>query len=283
MRATRSLTALAAAVLLAGCASGDDVARTSARAPERVASPDVATRAEAPSEPDEPDAAALAAAAESVRGRSTRSRFTISSTTPEGDLGASGEAVRDADGATSRITVVLRGELAARLGLGAGEVEIEVRTVDDVTYQRVPALLPELPSGVEWITYEASQLPGPVRRITEHVAAADPSATLDALAGARDVVAVGREDVRGTVATRYEAVVDMALVEDGAAVDDAPRRDVPVTVWVGDGGRVRRVATEVAADGVRARTTVDVLGYDVTVDVAAPPADAVRDLGVLVP
>jgi hypothetical protein len=127
----------------------------------------------------------------------------------------------------------------------------------------------------------------------------DPLTQLDALQGITEARLVGPEPVDGTPATHVAAVVD--LLATPAASDPAQRPAIdrlvaqvgtsrlPVDVWVGDDGRVRRVAQTVTVPDRPGRpatstaVTVTLTGHGVPVTVVPPAADQVADLSALLP
>jgi len=110
---------------------------------------------------------------------------------------------------------------------------------------------------------------------------------------------VGEATVRGVEATQYGASVDLADL--AGAVDPEVREatrlwaealreqlgvdEVPTDVWIDEDGLVRRIRQRydlrVGERKVRTEIAMELFDFGVEVDVEAPPADAVVDLGDL--
>ena len=127
----------------------------------------------------------------------------------------------------------------------------------------------------------------------------DPGEMLSTLAGESDSIAtVGHARVRGVNTTHYRAVIDLSKVAASAppALRAAARRSeahleamlgkhlMPMDVWIGGDGLVRRVAyrTSVPLAGATGTLTTSVrlemFGFGVPVHVTAPPASRTTDL-----
>ena len=166
-----------------------------------------------------------------------------------------------------------------------------------VYYMKLPGsnALP-LPPGKEWFKIDLQQVSqkqgldlGQLTQLSQ----SDPSQALDFLRGASDdFEKVGTEDVRGVSTTHYRGTIDLTKVADGASPDMAeeyrklaqlaPSTKVPMDVWLGDDGLVRRIRFEQAL-GDNSTMTMDEELYDfgTEVDVTPPPDDQVVDLTAL--
>lgn len=128
--------------------------------------------------------------------------------------------------------------------------------------------------------------------------ATDPSALLDLVtkAGA-SVERVGTERIDGDDTTHYVARMrlDDAIAKLGpeaqarvqsllaSVADPSARQTVPVDVWVGSSGLVRRIVVGSAPDSpAAAQLRVDYLDSGSPVDITPPPASETSDLGPLV-
>lgn len=127
----------------------------------------------------------------------------------------------------------------------------------------------------------------------------DPLSQLGYLQGITEARVVGPEPVDGTPTTHYAAVVD--LLATPAASDPARRPAIdrlveqigssrlPVDVWVGPDGHVRRTAQTVTAPERPGRpatstaVTVTLSGFGLPVTITPPPPDQVSDVGALLP
>ncbi len=115
----------------------------------------------------------------------------------------------------------------------------------------------------------------------------DPLWPLDALFGAREIVEIGAEEVRGVGATRYRVTLDLARADAalpaGITVPSGPYRalsQIPAEVWLDSAGQSRRIAvvTERAAGDSEAPiwSIVELWDFGVPADIVPPnPADIV--------
>jgi hypothetical protein len=127
----------------------------------------------------------------------------------------------------------------------------------------------------------------------------DPAQMLSTLEGESDSISVvGHPRVRGVRTTHYHAVIDLSKVARSASpsLRAAARRSearlaamlgkhlMPMDVWVGADGRVRRVAyrmsVPIAGTGSSTTTVVrmDMYAFGVPVHVTAPPAARTTDI-----
>lgn len=184
-----------------------------------------------------------------------------------------------------------RGNLTMDMG-SIGEVEL--RIVEGVYYMKLNML-----GGDKWIKADSPELTGS--------SATDPTNTLEALRGvSSDVQQIGREQVRGTDATRYRATLDM-----GKAIESVPesqrekvgkslqllgRHPVPAEIWIGDDGIMRKMTMRYEIDlskassasgssGIGSPTTgtatvdmtMEMYDFGTVIDVQAPPPDQITD------
>lgn len=133
----------------------------------------------------------------------------------------------------------------------------------------------------------------------EGAGSGDPAQMLSTLEGESDSISIlGHTTVRGVRTTHYHAVIDLSKVARSAspALRAAARRSearleamlgkhrMPMDVWIGADGRVRRVAyrMSVPVPGTGTVTTTDVrmdmFGFGVPVHVTAPPAARTTDI-----
>ncbi|HEY8526766.1 MAG TPA: hypothetical protein VIL48_17480 [Acidimicrobiales bacterium] len=143
------------------------------------------------------------------------------------------------------------------------EVIVPMVVDGDVAYAELVGVLNDIAPPEErrtslprWVRMGPSDLEGPSSAFTGVVSAADPEGILALLESATgEVETVGREDVRGEPATHYRATLDLeaatqqapdgrwALLDDLAG-EDGQITEVPVDIWVGDDGQLRRLAVE---------------------------------------
>lgn len=172
-----------------------------------------------------------------------------------------------------------------------------------VMYLRLPFLAPQLPSGKSWVRVDVRQAAAAkgldLGRLESYFQS-DPRQSFEYLkAVAGKVVPMGREEVRGTDTTRYRAMIDLAryaqLVPAGKrkALGDFERMArqygltlLPVTVWVDDESRVRRMDLELAiepAPGQKARSSLrmEMFDYGKRVVIDLPDPAEVADAATL--
>lgn len=147
------------------------------------------------------------------------------------------------------------------------EVVVPMVVDGDAAYAEIGVLndiVPEdqrRPSMPRWVRYGPSDLESGGSAFTGVMRGADPEGLLALLAAADgEVETVGSEDVRGEPATHLRASIDLtaarerapedqrAMIDDLAGEGDARVDEVPVDVWVGEDGLLRRFAVEVERD-----------------------------------
>ena len=187
------------------------------------------------------------------------------------------------------------------LGAAIGADALDVVFVHNVVYYHLPA--GTLPAGKEWMRIDVRTLADASGVDFQQLAQAsqsDPAQYLRWLQAAGDEVEeVGEATVRGVEATQYGASVDLADL--AGAVDPEVREatrlwaealreqlgvdEVPTDVWIDEDGLVRRIRQRydlrVGERKVRTEIAMELFDFGVEVDVEAPPADAVVDLGDL--
>jgi hypothetical protein len=228
---------------------------------------------------DRPDTltprAALAAAVENAE-QLTSSRFAMSTKTA--GAGASFEMTGEGtyDYATKE------GEMTFTLP-GAGGQMLQ-RVVGDSLYMQLPTE-PEV-----FYELRLSDLVD-----TSLAATTDPTAGLQTLREASDdVVEVGRDEQRGASTTHYRGTIpiEKALealqgqMQDVVSqfLDTTELEDVPFDAWIDDDGRLRRMDQTMTIESpmlqgqpMTVETRFEMYDFGIEVDVAPPPADAVRD------
>jgi hypothetical protein len=186
---------------------------------------------------------------------------------------------------------------------GSGAV-IRMREITrwPVVYMRSPLFAAETHRGKPWVRLDLARLEraqGIDMNALTSTGRSDPTQMLSTLEGESDsIVTVGHETVRGVATTHYRAVIDLGKVAGSAnpalraAVRRAEarlaamlgKRRMPMDVWIGADGLVRRVAYRmaipVAATGGTLTTTVslDMFAFGSPVHVAAPAAAQTTDL-----
>jgi hypothetical protein len=123
-----------------------------------------------------------------------------------------------------------------------------------------------------------------------------PTQALKNLEASGKVDRVGTETLLdGTVTTQYRGVIDLLKVADAAPDDQraALRRavetlirkgapaQIPVDVWIGDDGLVRKLDMRIAAGAQRMTMRIELYDFGIPVDATPPPADEVTSLDQL--
>ena len=169
------------------------------------------------------------------------------------------------------------------------------RVVDGAVYIQSPLFAGLTGSGKQWVKVDLGDLGagGPTDLGTGQ---SDPTKMLDYLRGlSAGVTRVGSDDVRGVQATHYHAETSMAKVLASlpasqrrgfeAIVKNFGSSSIPVDIWVDGDGRIVRMVTATSLDvngqSVQSDVQVDYFDFGVPVDVTAPPAGQVADLGGL--
>jgi hypothetical protein len=222
----------------------------------------------------------------------------------QGSIPSHAEGVFDTK--TSRGEMTMSMDLSSLPGAGAlgGAASDQHMIFDGLTsYVTIPALVHGLGGDKKWLKIDLSTLgkeAGIDLGSLVQGGGQDPTQALQYLkAAAGDVTTVGTETVRGQPTTHYKATIDFDKVADAYPADQraAVRRSmkqltrlsgtstVPMQVWVGDDGLVRRVDYSVTSDfgGERAKIKQRIEYYDfgTKVDVKVPSARESVDISEL--
>jgi hypothetical protein len=194
------------------------------------------------------------------------------------------------------LTMDLSDALAAAGQPGSGKVELRYRqeSGDSVLYLNMPALTSRLPGSPSWVRLDlqaaGSALGVDLNQLTQ--ASQSPSDVLDLLRASGSVTEVGAETVNGASTTHYRASIELAKASDHLGesakamvqrlIDAGAPAAIPVDVWVGDDGFVRKLTLDesVSMQGHTGDVKLDLelSDYGTSVDVAAPPSDQTFDL-----
>jgi hypothetical protein len=198
------------------------------------------------------------------------------------------------------LTMDLSDALAAAGQPGSGKVELRYRqeSGDTVLYLNMPALTSRLPGSPSWVRLDLQQAGSALgvdlnQLLTQ--GGQSPSDVLDLLRASGSVTEVGTETVNGDSTTHYKASIELAKATDdlGASaramvqrlIDAGAPAAIPVDVWVGDDGLVRKLTLDesVSMQGHTGDVKLDLelSDYGTSVVVAAPPPDETLDLSGL--
>ena len=204
------------------------------------------------------------------------------------------------------------GDASADIGLGdrtspAGTVLVR-RTTAGV-YVRLPAGLSPLSTDKPWLRIGAADLARLTQLALGDIGAQITGAPLDALAYLRavsgELVDEGPDLTRGEPTTRYRTTIDPRKIVDqlpqalqlpaGTGVGE---QSLPASLWIDAQGRLRKLEVSADPSGTssaggppttaspgapddRATVTLELFDFGVAVQVEAPPADEVTDVGGL--
>ena len=168
----------------------------------------------------------------------------------------------------------------------------DMRYIGNTGWMRIPALT-ELVGGKPWIKLEDGNEPESGLDVALGDSPNNPATLLPYLRSLGPVKEVGKEQVHGLATTHYHATVELERVPDQAPADkrdelrkriertieQTGQRTVPIEVWVDENALPRRLrfvdVSPPAKDEkypTTYRATMEILEYNVTVDVVSPPA-----------
>jgi hypothetical protein len=186
------------------------------------------------------------------------------------------------------------GELTTDLPAPLGQVQ--AISAGGFYYLQVPKMLQAVDGGKPWAKIDQAtvqQLLGRQLGVPSMAAVLDPSRALDLLKSVSGTVtSMGSETLPGdsTPSTHYRATVDLAKVAAGA-----PAEGVPADLWLDQQGRLRKLTLSFDLNEIQlptgtdaskvpqgtATATLELTDYGTPVNVTAPAADQVGDLGPL--
>ena len=273
MRAVLTLLALVSALALAACGGADD-----------QSSFDISTSEAAPEAQ-----VVLHAGQQTQAVRSGRVSFEASF------RGGSTNGTMTGEGVFSQRKFHLTMDLGDLAGLGGGEAEIVFE--NPVIYMKLPSgAAGQLPPGKDWLKLDLGKL-GEIQGLDLsqllQLNQSDPSQALDFLQGAsEDFHEIGSDEVRGEPATHYRGTIDLQQVANEAPAELrkqyerlfelSGQKTVPMDVWIGDDGLVRKVAfTEQVPNGGSVLIEEEFYDFGTDAEVTVPPANEVLDITAL--
>ena len=174
---------------------------------------------------------------------------------------------------------------ASSLTMSMFGTELEMRTLDQHLYMRMPDLGQSTGIDTAWIGM-------PVTAAGPGSYTGSPSATglIDSLRGASsDIEELGREEVNGQDANGFRVLIDLERALEQAPEADRARAqesmaqlnamgvaDMPMEVWVTDDGLPVRMVMDMqdaGGTGFSMRMQMDYVDFGVPVDITAPPAE----------
>ena len=169
---------------------------------------------------------------------------------------------------------------------------IELLVVNNVVYIHFPALAKQLGAkGKEWVKIDLSTLPksttGGIN--PRAVGSVTPQKAIAALQSALSVSKVGSDQY----GTHYHATVNLSAISTlvpkaqqastRASLAKAGLKTIPIDVWIGKAGYLRRFVASLAVKAqkttpaVKVSVTVNLHDYGAAVHVSAPPASKTAD------
>ena len=188
------------------------------------------------------------------------------------------------------------GQLTLALGgQGTAELRFLQEGGDPVVYLNMPMLSSQLPGGKSWIRLDVAKAGQALGVNVDQLlsqAGQNPADALDLLRASGSVDEVGTETVNGEPTTHYKATIDLekavSKLGDRAQqlvqhlIDQGAPSSLPVDVWIGDDGLVRKLTMDesVSASGSSAEVDLSLVfsDYGTDVNVSAPPAGDTLDL-----
>jgi hypothetical protein len=206
------------------------------------------------------------------------------------------DGVGDFDGGSARADITLAG------GAGEPATRITVLRTRDATFAKLPDN--PLSAGKPWVSVDAATLARLTQQALGDVASPVTGAPLDALAYLKgvsgDVQVVGPDSTRGEATPHYRGSVDPNRVaaQLPAAVRPAAAgkagqvgQAIPADLWIDGQGRLRKLVLAADLSKVQgapagavtgpATITLELWDFGTPVDVSAPPADQVVEVGGL--
>jgi len=220
---------------------------------------------------------------------------TIRSGSVKVDFGISGKGVEGGGRGVFATGTTGSGRLSMTIQSNGRPTTVDTLAQGNVLYLRSPVFQQALPAGKEWVRVDLAQL--------AHQQGVDlgslvdsnptPNAALAYLRGSTGTVTkVGEEQVRGENSTHYRSTIDLEQAARRAkgstkrsirrVIDIAGVTRLPVDVWVGDDGFVRKVRyTQHASKNQAAKITMELYDFGAAVTIAPPPATTVIDFAQL--
>ena len=224
--------------------------------------------------------------------------LTVTATPPTGQA-VTVDANGVFDGQSADVTTDLSSALAAAGAPSGTSGQIEIRYLqengDPVIYANAPALSALIPGGATWVRLDLETLGKSLGVDLNQLlgqGAQNPSDALSLLQSIGSVDKVGTETIDGVSTTHYTAEIDPTKVAEQAATQiggalgqriqnavsnaSATPAPIPVDVWIGDDGLVRRVVLDLSGthDGRTGslHLQLDISDYGTPVNVTAPPS-----------
>jgi len=241
----------------------------------------------------------VASAAEKTAGTdSVRFHMQLSeSMGPIGPLMFTADGLSDNTAKTAEMTMDLS-SVAAFAGSQAGSPDqwkAHFILDDGIFYMQLPALDRYL-NGKTWVKADLNAIAKEhgfdLSQLLQQARNQDPTKALQAIESVGSVTKVGTATIDGVNTTEYSGTIDVkkAAAALGPAYSkllaQAKLTSIPVDVWVGDDGLVRRfhenfVYPLPGAGQLTTDLTMDLSDFGVQTNIQPPPADQTTDIGAL--
>jgi hypothetical protein len=166
---------------------------------------------------------------------------------------------------------------------------------NEVFYMQLPAIDKYL-KGKTWVKADLNKLAKQhgfdLSQLLQQAGSQDPTKALQAIQSVGNVSKVGTATIDGVNTTEYSGTIDVkkAAAALGPSASklfaQAKLTSIPVDVWVGDDGLVRRFHENFAylvqgAGELNTDLTMDLTDFGVKTNIQPPPADQTVDIGAL--
>jgi hypothetical protein len=189
-----------------------------------------------------------------------------------------------------------KGRLAMSFQTNGQATTMDTIVAGSTLYMRSPVFAQLLPAGKEWVRLDLAKLASAEGVDLGSLVDSNPSpnSALAYLNGANGPVrVVGHSKVRGADTTHYRTTIDLEQAARKAkgsqkrsirrVINVAGVRKLPVDVWVGDDGYVRKVIySQHSSRNQEAKITMELYDFGSTVTTGAPPASSVVDFQQLI-
>lgn len=216
---------------------------------------------------------------------------------PVGPLHVTADGSADNSTASVDATMNLSSVAALAGGTGGSSSEWQAHVILDgsgpspILYLSLPALQPRL-QGKTWLEADVGKLAAnagvDLGRLLETVGNEDPTKALQLLQSVGSVSKVGTATVDGVGTTEYSGTIDVqkAVAALGPAgsklLGQSKVATIPVDVWIGGDGLVRRMHTTLSASVHGMQTvsdlTLDLSDFGTQVTITPPPAGQTLDI-----
>ncbi len=207
------------------------------------------------------------------------------------EFGISGKGVKGGGRGVFDTGTTGSGRLSMTVEGTGGATTVDTIVDGTVLYMRSPVFQQVIPAGKEWVRLDLAQLAKQQGVDLGSLVDSNPTpnGALAYLQGSTGKVRdLGKEKVKGVETTHYRATIDLERAAQRAkgstrqsirrVIDVAGVKRLPVDVWVGDDGYVRKVTYRQHSGRTQsAKITMELYDFGSPVTITPPPAAAVID------